>query len=96
MSGFFTHLLVLNLPRPYAYILKKIPGHENKGSKLVTALPSVGGFIPAAMTRHFCRACLIFCGSKSKQPPAIHEGDLDSIQKRRFRPASFRNTNMAR
>jgi hypothetical protein len=46
--------------------------------ELATALPSLGCLIPEAMTQHFCQACLILCGSK--QPPAIHEGDLGSIQ----------------
>jgi hypothetical protein len=62
----------------------KIAGHEDKGFELVTALPSIGGCIPEAMTQHFCQACLIFCGSKSKQPPAIHEGDLGGIQHRKI------------
>jgi len=36
------------------------------------------------MTQHFCQVRLICCGSKSKHPPAIHEGDLGSIQERKI------------
>lgn len=51
-----------------------------KGFELATALPALGCFIPEAMTQLFCEVCLILCGSKSKQPPAIREGDLGCSQ----------------
>lgn len=82
MSGFFIHLPAHNVLEAQCIHTEKIAGHEDKGSELVTALPSVGGFIPERMTQQFCQACLIFCGSKSKQPPAIHEGDLGNTKHR--------------
>jgi hypothetical protein len=84
MSGFFTCLPAHNLLEFLCIHTDKIAGHESEGFELLTAIPSVGGCIPEVVTQHFYQACLIFCGSKSKQPPAIHEGDLGSIQHRKI------------